>query len=641
MKSCVVLAAFFCFSLLISCATVDSDRSLLGSDYKEKDRNFFYAVKSRRDLEEVQRIKTANVNVSDRLGQTALMWACWNGDLPIIKELLGRRKINTIKKSRNDNEIVLQYNSLFAFVMSPKLNSVDGYEPEKKIIMTNDKELKEISYLNYYSLIEKLKEEDVNTTLSPNKILYQLIIKEPNILKETDSFGDTVIHKIVRSNNIGSFHTIMAALCRTEYEEMQKLIIQKKLTESKFNDIQKKIQTRELDLLDQKNGNKETPLLLAVRRQKSQITRMLIDKGVSLDDDVIFDNEKSTDKKSLLIEAFDDGNGDDAVFDELLVGKGNKSIASRQNSNIIYDGTDEYFENYIKDFRAKSKDEYASQKAHNYLNKYQETYMSILKGDNELKVEMLRDGKFDEIKVRLFSLLKKDATTKDVEDIYNILNNNRSFLTKNEDRTNKSVLQLAIENKNIEVFKKVFEIINPVYLDKLDPVGNGYGDYLIVAIVNGRTEIIDYLLKESIKRNGVINQYLMNYTSRYDKEDIIINNEPVFDPLSIYLKNFSKETIKPLDEAVIKFYENKFKNNPIQCSYILNLYMNKDISENVFNYLFNKFPDNAINPGERKKAFELIRKNLENRTEETGVEEVMKLIQEKEPSLPFSERKRP
>ena len=33
-------------------------------------------------------IKHANINSSDKLGQSALMWACWNGNEEVVKYLL-------------------------------------------------------------------------------------------------------------------------------------------------------------------------------------------------------------------------------------------------------------------------------------------------------------------------------------------------------------------------------------------------------------------------------------------------------------------------------------------------------------------------------------------------------------------------
>ncbi len=105
--SCFLLNCIICF-LCQSCASTQfSDvQDLFSVDtgkYKgDFDASLFYAVKNN-DLASVREYLShnANPNVSDRLGQSALMWACWNGNKSIVIDLL-EYKSSCFKKSKHN-----------------------------------------------------------------------------------------------------------------------------------------------------------------------------------------------------------------------------------------------------------------------------------------------------------------------------------------------------------------------------------------------------------------------------------------------------------------------------------------------------------------------------------------------------------
>ena len=114
-KSFLLFLSFFAILILIACQSVpmvtegilECDTSLYPAENGNVD--LFNAVKAG-DFSVVKGIledkkSKVNINVADRLGQSALMWACWNGDGRIINELLDIDKEIENQKIFNPKDI--------------------------------------------------------------------------------------------------------------------------------------------------------------------------------------------------------------------------------------------------------------------------------------------------------------------------------------------------------------------------------------------------------------------------------------------------------------------------------------------------------------------------------------------------------
>ena len=129
MKTKYVFGRICCFLLFCSiicllcqsCASTQfSDVQDLFSVDTEKyagdfDAPLFYAVKNN-DLNSVRKYLSNNANpdVSDRLGQSALMWACWNGNKSIVTDLF-EYKSSYFQKPKHKIPLSADYNAESAF----------------------------------------------------------------------------------------------------------------------------------------------------------------------------------------------------------------------------------------------------------------------------------------------------------------------------------------------------------------------------------------------------------------------------------------------------------------------------------------------------------------------------------------------
>jgi hypothetical protein len=112
----------------------------------------------------------ANINASDRLGQSALMWTGWNGHSEIIKYLVhyNDEQLKLKKKGKNKKYVPLKYKKI----------SQEKYNALFCLIMSNSIQKKE--------------------ALECMKLLLE---KEPSLLAITDKYNENCLHKAVRSGN--------------------------------------------------------------------------------------------------------------------------------------------------------------------------------------------------------------------------------------------------------------------------------------------------------------------------------------------------------------------------------------------------------------------------------------------------------
>jgi ankyrin repeat protein len=542
------------------CATFDSNETLLGVDAPEKDRNLFYAVKAG-DTKGVERLLGANVNVSDRIGQSALMWACWNGNLEIINKLLDKPKINTMKKSGSSKiDINLDYNALFCFVMSNNIIPIGTGESYSQIIT------------------------DLITpgSVSSNKTLATLIKKNKNILTLVDSFGENVIHKVIRSNHDGYMDTILAFLNEREWIE---LTDKKKDPDKNKNDItrlENKIRENEYYLLEKPNGLGERPIQLAVKLQDINMVRYLLSKNVVINDDELFPGGR---EDGLLKLSFDEGDGNFQVFIELLKEKYKRMIELRRGENSNQrTNADEKFYEYIRNFESEARNESAKRLAVDFRIKYKQ-YFDMINDSEVHKSDELDDKEYMQAKIYLVTLLKNKISGKEINEIDSIIERYPSIVYEMDDNDKKSILQYAIENGDFRCFKIVFEKIRP---EKLKPAGNGAGDYFVIAMVNKNKDVMEYLFEKN--RNSVKNESnIMSISSQYISNSFPMlkkNGDPIVDPLRIFLVGLDREFEDlNLRRNILDFYGSNL-HNPNYCEYFLRDYIEDDIDDTAFDYIF-------------------------------------------------------
>ncbi len=215
-------------ALLVGCGSLPRTNGLLECDTDEfqnqADVNLFNAAKAgdMQNLREALSDK-ANLNSADRLGQTALMWAGWNGHEEIIQELVRHNDALLVSKKKKSEPLKYRatskekYNALFCVVMS---NS-----------------FREKSALDCIKL---------------------LLEKEPRLLFMSDQYNETCLHKAVRS---GNEEYLTFFLDRLKKEKNEKMI-------------------------HQKNSFSETPLILAVKLQQLGMVNQLLElSNITVRDD--------------------------------------------------------------------------------------------------------------------------------------------------------------------------------------------------------------------------------------------------------------------------------------------------------------------------------------------------------------------
>lgn len=265
---------FFCFS----CSSMPIDKGLLSCDVKTynkplpANKDLFDAVKAG-DLKTVKQTlnKSVNINVADRLGQSILMWAGWNGNYEIVEYLL-----NFDAKQRKKSYYPLNY----------KTESKEKYNPLFCLIMSN-----KMQTHNTLKAMELLINNEHNLTGN-----YQLLEKE-------DSFNENILHKAVRSS----------------YPEYLTFFIEQleKIDPSKV--LLKK-------LIDKKNTSSETPIVLAVKLQNKEMVKILIDNSA----DIL---QRDNLDRSLSVIALDEGRGNYWVYLAVMQAKLRYALEEEKNTS--------------------------------------------------------------------------------------------------------------------------------------------------------------------------------------------------------------------------------------------------------------------------------------------------------------------
>jgi len=421
---CFIISVFSCASrpvYTVGLLDWDSDR------FAEKDGRLFNAVKSG----DPNRVRTAlsdnpDINVSDRLRQTAFMWACHNGSLDIINMLLDHDASNIARKTKNYKKLnikaqskpqkpELKYNALFCYVMS---NGINPYNQEAR---------------------ETLK---------------KIIVKDPSILDMTDYYGETVIHKLIRSNN-DYFDVIIT-------------------------DTDKKSERDKQALLLNKPSKMHSPLRLAVEVGNRWMVEALANaakKDMTIKD---FSND------DISVIAFDYGKGDYEIFRNYFQGKiwDDKKTKPRQNGKFL--------EAYTHALNT-GNEAYAEK-----VSWFWDIYDTYVNGDVENAPELLAPEKYTAAMTEIFDLARTPMSDARKEEFYKKLEKLPDAVYSKDDYSRddiekRTLIQYIIEQQSVDVLERVLKLFTPY---RLLPVGNGYGDYLSIALLNSKKEHMRFLLKQ-------------------------------------------------------------------------------------------------------------------------------------------------
>jgi ankyrin repeat protein len=478
--------------------------------FKPKDGKLFVAIKYGTNMDVQAALKDSpDINVADYLEQTAFMWACRNGNLDIINELLNYDKTNIEKKTKKYKRLdikaksiprnpELQYNALFCYIMSKSINPAD---------------------------------QTAKDTLT------KIVNIDKSILDMTDWYGETVIHKMVRSNN--------------NYFE----VIAKELDEQKKKDIINKKSMK----------YQQSPLMLAIELGNSWMIDALVKDGI---------NNEITDI-NLPILAFNRGNGDIEVFLSIYKGRMiyDKNSQARVRNEQLENEIDECLKRPSNaSYRAKIN--YFLQIYNNYRNEL------IIKPDDLEPEEYVREKK------NVFNMLQKKMTMAEKNTFYE---NIRHFPTAinlwdDEDEMKRTLLQLVIEKQEFDVFEW---IIRNNSLEKIVLPNNGTGDYLTIAMLKRNKEVMNFLLNENEFIRYNIENLMQPTNTRIAKElafETFGKNE--MDPLVLFCTDSDLSEDRNLLTRIAKFYRSKYS-QPEYCFKLLEELERNDLFSNYEFFLDN------------------------------------------------------
>ena len=392
------------------------DKGLLSCDVETYNKplpaneDLFYAVKAG-NLEKVKQTlnKSVNINVADRLGQSILMWAGWNGNYEIVEYLL-----NFDAKQRKKSYHPLNY----------KTESKEKYNPLFCLIMSN-----KMQTHNTLKAIELLIDNEKKLTGT-----YQLFEKE-------DSFNENILHKAVRSS----------------YPEYLAFFIE----QLKKNDPSKTLLKK---LIDKENTSSETPLVLAVKLQNEAIVKILIDNGA----DIL---KRDSSKKSLSVLALDEGRGNYWVYLAVMQAKlkhaldEEKTVKEKQERKYLR--TDKELEEAIGTY-VKARD---GKKDSPFVMTYNRFIDSAVLSHDELEDSAYQDTKklfFDLI----YKADNREVLAEIKAMIKNSPYIMQERIKDEETDSFKGALQISIETGNEDLFTTLFECSNRNQIPQIS-AGNG------------------------------------------------------------------------------------------------------------------------------------------------------------------------
>ena len=513
MKRLQYLVFVFILLSFSSCCTQRKVKdSLLSLDtlrYRKKhNEKFFESVKDG-DLQGVREAlnrRRVNVNSSDKLHQSALMWAAWTGREDIFQYLLQFDDDLKSKKMRKKcraflkygKETKSKYNAFFCLITSDKMASQHKKECIKQLLDSEKKWTKK------------------------NKLLYKV-----------DSFKENALHKAARYGD--------ASL-------MQFLI-------DIFREAEKNKSAKFASVLESKNKEGDTPLIVAIKSQHPEIVRILIRNDADMSVRVKIGKAD----RSLSLLAFDDGRGDYYTFLEVLKG-------------ILYHCKDEEKRGIAeskKKYRREDKDLAETIERYSKLQVNPEnindpfyTSYARLAVDKVETEEELEDKHYKNIVNDFFALLRKSSLCNDdIEELKTRIQASPFLLTKKSKNNTltieESALEVAIKNGNYDAFRLIFDLSD---MSRLPKVSQGYIDYFICAIVHGRDKIIRCMLEyNDVRGKGAVKDVLMSSTHYHFGGKTVFNNKTNI-PVVAFLKNDTLRSDRELLHKVLLYYQETYSN---------------------------------------------------------------------------------
>ncbi len=527
------LLLFFAVGIVFaSCRTVPLSKGLFDcnierySNPKAANIELFNAAKAG-DLNGVKHALEkgkADINSADRLDQSAFMWACWKGSADVIEYMLKYDAENRSGKKKKSKKAFLnygaeskeKYNALFCLLMS---NSMQAQKTLECIALLLENEKK--------------------------------FTKKNELLTKQDDFNENVLHKAVRSGCEEYLEFFIRTLKNAEGKADSKDSRDKK---SLF-----------MELLEKKNKSSETPLLLAVKLQNADMTKILIENGA----DILVKDTYGGSEKTLSVLAFYGGRGNFRTYLEVMKGKlkryeeERKAQEAKQAKNGGKENADDNAERRYKYTRMdaalkKELEKYAPDGEYwDVYNKFTgETGKKVINPDD------LENEQYTE-KVRVFFALfgKENISGSEITEVKQMLKGNPYLLQESYfdsyTNTKKSALQMSIENGNKELVTVIFQSLD---MNTLKQVSTGYGDYLICAIINNKPQIIEKLLDYNQNPSGSVAEKLMD--SRHTLAPDLSKNpvEPTHNPVVQFLRTHELRNNAELLKRILVYYESQYAN---------------------------------------------------------------------------------
>lgn len=466
----------------------------------------------------------ADINAADRLGQSAFMWACWNGSADIIEYMLKYDAENRSGKKQKPKRMLLNYGA----------ESKEKYNALFCLLMSNSMQMQ--------------KTMDCMTLLLENE---KKFTKKNELLTKQDAFNENVLHKAVRSGSEEYLEFFIRALKNAESK-----------TDSNNERDKKSLFT---ELLEKKNTSSETPLILAVKLQNAETAKILMDNSA----DILVKDTYGGREKTLSVLAFYRERGNFSTYLAVMKEKlkryeqerseqAEKSAKSGRKEDVG-DNTKHHYKYTRTDAALKNELEKYDADV-DYWNVYNKFTGET--GKKVINPEELENEHYTE-KVRTFFGLfgKENISGSEVDEVKVMLKESPYLLQEpyfdSYTNTKKSALQMSIENGNTDLFTAIFQSLD---MNTLKQVSPGYGDYLICAIINNKLQIIEKLLAYNQNPSGSITEKLMapwhNFAPAFSEN----TGEPTQNPVVQFLRTADLRNNTELLKKVFVYYESQFTN---------------------------------------------------------------------------------
>ncbi|MGP1440133.1 MAG: ankyrin repeat domain-containing protein [Treponema sp.] len=509
---------------LISDNLLDCDTVKYPGDVNIK---FFNAAKSGDAITcKEQLTRHANINASDRIGQSALMWAAWQGSDEVVKCLLEFDK--DIREKTKNNKKKKRYIHLLEYSTESK----PKYNPLFSLLMAHGMQVP-----NTIECINLLLENE------------EKFSKKATLLTKEDMLQENVLHKVVRSGVVEYLELFLEKLKPVLKDDFTKFI-------------------------NAENSSGESPLMLAVKEKNSEMVRILIEKGADI---LIRDREG----RSLSILAFDDGKGDYETYLEIMKARLRFHIKEREERKkeakkpftYTYSRVDNELkvalEDYSKRLRRALKGDHFDLTYRRFADKEH-----MVEDPEDLVDENYKNKKND-----FFALLiKNNMSERDIDVIKELIKENPFLLECGYERVKGEpelyALHIAIEQRNEYLFNAIFSLTDMNRIKR----SNKYADYLHCAIENDNPIVIRKLLEYNKNPTGITGHLIENLMSPH-------HTNP--NPINQYLRHDDLRKDLNLFGDILSYYRVELKSNSSLPNYVFTEALRHD-NEELLLFLYDR-----------------------------------------------------